>query len=357
MVRLSYYKSRLESITAPLGQCYDVLVHHNMGRKIFAPCGIPAAKSEYPPRFHPRRKRRGFQRGFDKKSMKNLMRYAVTAMLCALLASPFAAVAQTIATSSDTISSSTNQWYREGSSEPISVRRERIRGYRQQSSELQQKIIALGSTANASVLMPVLFGVGVKDISPNFGDPRSGGRTHEGEDIMAVKGTPIISPTPAVVLRIGAGETEGNYVYTANPGGETFIYMHLDRIGEGVISGLVLGQGSLIGYVGNTGNASGGPAHLHFEIRKDRVAADPFPRLTKEFTLKEKMEFLEDILDDARNEEELAKSLVANYLDTFIRAQAEDIQLPQDIIDAGVPRILSESSQAAIRIKLAALIK
>ena len=54
--------------------------------------------------------------------------------------------------------------------------------------------------------MPILFGVSVKNISPNFGDPRDGGaRTHEGEDIMAVKGTPIISPTNAVVIRAGTG--------------------------------------------------------------------------------------------------------------------------------------------------------
>ena len=263
------------------------------------------------------------------------MRYAVTAMLCALLASPFAAVAQTIATSSDTISSSTNQWYREGSSEPISVRRERIRGYRQQSSELQQKITALGSTANASVLMPVLFGVGVKDISPNFGDPRSGGRTHEGEDIMAVKGTPIISPTPAVVLRIGTGETEGNYVYTANPGGETFIYMHLDRIGEGVISGLVLGQGSLIGYVGNTGNASGGPAHLHFEIHNNSGAPmDPFPRLTGELSLQEKIADLSAILTQTSDRITLSQLLVTNFRGTFIAALAANIILPLSIVDA-----------------------
>jgi len=63
------------------------------------------------------------------------------------------------------------------------------------SSETQQKISALPTTADPNVTMPVLFGVSVNDISPNFGDPRSGGRTHEGEDIMATKGTPIVSPT------------------------------------------------------------------------------------------------------------------------------------------------------------------
>jgi hypothetical protein len=182
-----------------------------------------------------------------------------------------------VVTSAQTATSFRHQ---DGSSETSTVRRERIRGYRQQSSEMQAKIQALGSVAVMKFPIPILSGVSLSDISPNFGDPRSGGRTHEGEDIMAVKGTPIVSPTDAVVLRTGTGSTEGNYVYTANPGGEIFVYMHLDRVGEGVVPGLVLKTGDLIGYVGNTGNASGGAAHLHFEVHTAaNVPVDPFPRL------------------------------------------------------------------------------
>jgi len=201
------------------------------------------------------------------------------------------------------------------------------------SSELQQKINALNSTANPYVYMPVLFGIAIKDISPNFGDPRSGGRMHEGEDIMAVKGTPIVSPTPAVVLRTGIGETEGNYVYTANPGGATFVYMHLDRIGEGVISGLVLSQGSLIGYVGNTGNASGGAAHLHFEIHNSSgTPTDPFPRLTGEFSIQEKIPYLSTILTQT-SDTALPQFLVSNFRATFVSALALNITLPTSIIN------------------------
>ena len=138
------------------------------------------------------------------------------------------------------------------------------------ASDFQEKIESLSPVVSQAVVMPVLFSVGLKNISPNFGAPRSGGRSHEGQDIMAIKGTPIISPTEAVVLRTGYGESAGNYVYTANPGGETFVYMHLDRTGEGVKPGTKLEPGSLIGYVGDTGNASGGAAHLHFEIHEDR---------------------------------------------------------------------------------------
>ncbi len=73
--------------------------------------------------------------------------------------------------------------------------------------------------------------------------------------------------------------------------------MHLDRIGEGVVSGTVLAQGALVGYVGNTGNASGGPAHLHFEIHSSSgTPVDPFLRLTSEFPLQEKIVYLSKIL-------------------------------------------------------------
>lgn len=263
------------------------------------------------------------------KKVKYLERYAILILLIVISVSPVAAKAQTAATS-------TRQSYRDGSNETGSVRLQRVRGYRQQSSDLQQKISALPSTADASVLMPVLFGVGVKDISPNFGDPRDGGaRTHEGEDIMAVKGTPIVSPTPAVVLRTGVGSGEGNYVYTANPGGETFVYMHLDNFGEGVVSGLVLGQGSLIGYVGNTGNAIGGPAHLHFEIHNNSgTPVDPFPRLTGEFSIQEKITDLYTILGQTSDSTALSRFLVINFRGTFITALAANIVLPLSILDA-----------------------
>lgn len=206
------------------------------------------------------------------------------------------------------------------------------RWWRGQSSELQQKVDALDKTAVTSVYIPVLFGVETRNISPNFGDPRSGGRSHAGEDIMAVKGTPIVSPTAAVVIRIGVGPSEGNYVYTANPGGETFVYMHLDKFGEGVALGTVLEKGSLIGYVGNTGNASGGAAHLHFEIHNNSgTPTDPYPRLTGTFTLQEKIQYLTKILTQSNDSNALAQFLVGQFRSTFTSATSVGITLPSVI--------------------------
>lgn len=202
-------------------------------------------------------------------------------------------------------------------------------GYWYRSDDFRDKINNLPSVPTQAVAIPILFGVGLKNISPNFGVPRSGGRSHAGEDIMATKGTPIISPTVAVVLRTGYGDSAGHYVYTANPGGETFVYMHLDKIGEGVIPGAELMAGSLIGYVGNTGNASGGAAHLHFEIHNSSDnPTDPFPRLSTELSVAEKIMYLNTILAQTTDSKALSEFLVLNFRSTFTAALDQGIILP-----------------------------
>lgn len=250
-----------------------------------------------------------------------IQRFSTFLVLSIFLLAPFTSFAQVSTTTSI-----------DGSNDSTTTRRDYIRGWRQGSSDIQQKINALSSTSTFSVFMPVLFGVELSNISPNFGDPRSGGRTHAGEDIMAVKGTPIVSPTPAVVLRTGVGVGEGNYVYTANPGGETFVYIHLDRFGEGVVEGMILEQGSLIGYVGNTGNASGGASHLHFEIHNSSgIPVDPYPRLLSTFTLQEKINYLNKILTQTSNANDLSQFLVTNFRQTFNNALSSGIVIPQII--------------------------
>ena len=291
--------------------------------------------------------------------MKHLARYTAMTLLFALAVSPAIVAAQRTYNHNYTVASSTasstasrtydynyNRNYTVASSTASSTtqydysgttpaQQQMIRGW-QQSSDLQQKITALGTTPVAALPMPVLFGVTPFNLTPNFGDPRDGGtRTHEGEDIMAVKGTPIVSPTAAVVLHLETGVDEGNAVYTANPGGESLVYMHLDHFGEGVVTGEVLQPGSLIGYVGNTGNASSGPAHLHLEVHNSAgVPTDPFPRLTAEFTPAQKILFLTTILTQTSDPISLSRFLVTNFRDTFTADLTANIILPSSIIDA-----------------------
>ena len=176
-------------------------------------------------------------------------------------------------------------------------RTKRSRGGERYSSAITRAVRDLDEDVAVNLKVPVLLGVTASQLLPNFGDPRGGGtRSHEGLDIMAPRGAFVASPTEAVVVRTGEGESAGIYVYTANPGGETFAYMHLDSIADGIKPGTKLKAGDIIGYVGNTGNASGGAPHLHFEIRGKNGLVDPCTRITREFTLEERITALKSLL-------------------------------------------------------------
>lgn len=205
--------------------------------------------------------------------------------------------------------------------------------FSRRGSEYSTKIRALDNERVEELPIPILFGVTLKQIFPNFGDPRDDGdRTHQGLDIMAPKGAPIVSPTEAVVIRTGEGESSGKTVTTANPGGETFVYMHLSDIL--VTAGTVLHEGDLIGLVGNTGNASGGLAHLHFEVRGEgRVAMDPYPRISREFSLEEKVDFLAKAMGHVDDTDEFATFVATTYQAELRKAKTAGYDLPEAVDD------------------------
>lgn len=217
-----------------------------------------------------------------------------------------------------------------------SKRVETVQSWRNQPPEIQAKINMLSPVAKYTIVVPVLFGLDAKNIKPTFGFPRDkGARTHEGEDLMGIKGTPVISPTSAVVLRVATGTNEGNYVSTANPGGETFVYMHLDKFAEGIKEGDVLEQGSLIGYLGDTGNAKGGPAHVHFEIHNSKgIATPPQSRLKIDLNLAQKNYLLGLIMKQNSDPEGLADFLTTNFKPIFFTSLIRGITLPNVIVNS-----------------------
>ena len=87
----------------------------------------------------------------------------------------------------------------------------------------------------------------------DWGFPRSGGRAHSGTDMFAPRGTPILAPVAGVVS-FGTGTIGGRQFRMAGDDGTTYIGSHMDAFGA---SGRV-SAGTVIGYVGNTGNAAGG---------------------------------------------------------------------------------------------------
>jgi murein DD-endopeptidase MepM/ murein hydrolase activator NlpD len=92
--------------------------------------------------------------------------------------------------------------------------------------------------------------------------PRPGGRLHEGVDLMSPRGTPNVAVVSGTVT-MKSGPVSGNGVHLRGDNGDLYYYFHLDSYEGGARS---VSQGDVIGYTGNTGNASGGAAHTHFEI-------------------------------------------------------------------------------------------
>jgi len=119
-----------------------------------------------------------------------------------------------------------------------------------------------------------------KKIADTWGAPRGTGRRHEGQDIFAPRGTPILSATSGYVYKIGENNLGGQTVSVIGSGGRVYYYAHLDSYAPGLQVGDRVSRRTVLGYVGTTGNAQGTPPHLHFGIYTFNGAINPLPLLT-----------------------------------------------------------------------------
>jgi murein DD-endopeptidase MepM/ murein hydrolase activator NlpD len=108
--------------------------------------------------------------------------------------------------------------------------------------------------------------------------------SHMGIDIMAPRHAPVV----AVEAGKAWGSTEvkgGTVVYLLGESGARYFYGHLESWSDpGLITAtaarpITVWAGAVLGQVGTTGNATGGPPHVHFQIRRGADVVDPFPEL------------------------------------------------------------------------------
>ena len=144
-----------------------------------------------------------------------------------------------------------------------------------------QADLSNGGTSYWGHVFPVQGPHGVRGAVGEFHAPRNG-RIHEGFDITAACGTPLVAVRNGRVRQVGYDPVlYGNFVLIHGEGEKrSYFYAHMPsralvRKGEWVF------EGERVGSVGETGNAVGTGCHLHFEIHVNGVPIDPLPSLLR----------------------------------------------------------------------------
>ncbi len=131
-----------------------------------------------------------------------------------------------------------------------------------------------------------------------YGDHRSGGRSHKGNDLLAPRMTEVYAAADGIVIHVGTSRLSGRNLRIEHEDGWTSHYVHLnnDNIGAddgdapwtltlapGVELGRRVVKGQLIAWVGDSGNAEGTTPHTHFELRSDGRPVNPYSILKEAF--------------------------------------------------------------------------
>jgi murein DD-endopeptidase MepM/ murein hydrolase activator NlpD len=150
------------------------------------------------------------------------------------------------------------------------------------SAKFNLAVFAAGSEI---VISGFVFPVGDPHaFGDSFGAPRMMGtgyeHAHQGTDIMAPAGTPLLAVERGIITEMGTDVLGGTKLWLKGESGTYYYYAHLSAFAEGLTNGALVEAGDIVGLVGDTGNAKGGAPHLHFEIHPDGgVAVNPYPLL------------------------------------------------------------------------------
>ena len=156
---------------------------------------------------------------------------------------------------------------------------------------------AAKSIPPAHIIFPVVGKVTYVD---DFGAPR-GGSAHQGNDLMAAKRSPAVAAESGKVKYWTTSAAAGCMLYLYGDSGTTYYYIHLNNdltlkndnrgkcvkgVAYAVKDGAKVAAGQQIGYVGDSGDANGINAHLHFEVHPGGGrAVSPYPYLQKAYKL------------------------------------------------------------------------
>ncbi|MDA2979586.1 MAG: peptidoglycan DD-metalloendopeptidase family protein [Actinomycetota bacterium] len=117
---------------------------------------------------------------------------------------------------------------------------------------------------------------GGASFSDTWGAPRSGGRRHKGVDMFNARNTPLLAVADGTV-KFSSNSLGGLSTHIRTADGVVYYYTHLERHPTNITSGQQVKKGDVVGFLGNSGNARYTSPHVHFEIRPDGKAVNPYP--------------------------------------------------------------------------------
>ena len=125
----------------------------------------------------------------------------------------------------------------------------------------------LSYLAQRHILLPVA-GADMTKVDDSFNEERDGGeRSHRAIDILAPRGTPILSADDGKILRMTTSALGGISMYTVDTESRlVYYYAHMERYNDAMSPGRSIAKGDTLGYVGTTGNAPKDVPHLHFQV-------------------------------------------------------------------------------------------
>lgn len=141
---------------------------------------------------------------------------------------------------------------------------------------LDAQSAAAPSAAQSRQLLIPVQNIRPADLTDTYSDSRGGGtRLHEALDIMAPKGTSVLSAASGTIEKLFRSDAGGKTIYVRSTDGETiYYYAHLDAYAEGLREGQRVRRGQRLGTVGSSGNASDEAPHLHFAILQTTADAE-----------------------------------------------------------------------------------